>query len=190
MFWVLLGFAPIATAAPCASTESCLQAIETAQRATHRISAEFVQVKHLSLLDEPLTSTGRFTFIRPDHITLQIEQPQAATIIIDGQHVQIPDLPERERPAVAMAPIAAMFTQLGAIFSGSTQALRDGFDVTAMQHDAAIDVHLVPRAESWKRLFRVIDIRFAEPDLVAQTITLEDGFGDRLEITLRNVQRD
>ncbi|HUI25331.1 MAG TPA: outer membrane lipoprotein carrier protein LolA [Candidatus Kryptonia bacterium] len=182
-----------AAAAPCTSTESCLRAIEAAQRETHGISAEFVQVKHLSLLDEPLTSTGHFTFTRPDHITLHIEQPQPATITINGQDVQIPNLPEHERQAMAMAPLAAMFTQLGAIFSGSTAALRDGFEVTAVPvepGDDAIDVHLVPRAESWKRLFRTIDIRFAGKELLAHQIRLEDGFGDRLDITLQDVRRD
>ena len=192
VLWLILGAMP-AVAAPCTSTDTCLRAIEAAQRNTHGITAEFVQVKHLSLLDEPLTSTGRFTFTRPDHVTLQIEQPQPATITINGPDVQIPNLPEHERQAMAMAPMAAMFTQLGAIFTGSTEALRDGFDVTAFpaeQSDGTIEVHLVPRTEAWRRMFRTIDIRFGGSELVAQQIRLEDGFGDRLDITLRNIRRD
>jgi outer membrane lipoprotein-sorting protein len=192
--WGLLLIArPVVAAAPCTSTETCLHAIEAAQRATRSITADFVQVKHLSLLDEPLTSTGHFSFTRPDHVELQIQQPQPATIIINGQDVQIPNLPERDRQAVAMAPIAAMFTQLGAIFTGSTQTLQAGFEVTAQsadQGDGSIHVHLVPRVDSWKRMFRAIDIRFGGTELVAQEIRIEDGFGDRLEITLQNIRRN
>ncbi len=176
--------------ARCASTEECLRTIERAQQETYTISAEFVQVKHLSLLDEPLVSSGRFVFKRPDGILLKIEQPQAATVVIKGQDVHIPNLPERERQAMSMAPIAAMFSQLGAIFSGSTQALQTGFEVTADEDDATIHVKLVPRKPEWKRMFRTIDLQFFGPEYFARQIRLEDALGDTLEITLRALQRN
>ena len=189
-FAVVLLASPSRASAQCTSTETCLRAIEAAQQQTHTITADFVQVKHVSLLDEPLVSSGRFVFKRPDRIRLQIEQPQPAIVIINGSDVQIPNLPERDRQALAMAPTTALFTQLGAIFTGSTHALQDGFDVTATQDGAAIQVKLVPRLASWQRMFRTIEIRFAGADLMAEAIRLEDGFGDRLDITLRNVQRN
>jgi len=189
-FGVVLLASPSRASAQCTSTETCLRAIEAAQQQTHTITADFVQVKHVSLLDEPLVSSGRFVFKRPDRIRLQIEQPQPAIVIINGSDVQIPNLPERDRQALAMAPTTALFTQLGAIFTGSTHALQDGFDVTATQDGAAIQVKLVPRLASWQRMFRTIEIRFAGADLMAEAIRLEDGFGDRLDITLRNVQRN
>jgi len=190
--WLLLAAAH-APAAPCASTDACLRMLEAAQRDLHSFTADFEQVKHVSLLDEPLTSSGRFSFTRPDRITLRIDQPQPATVIINGKDVQIPNLPEQERQAMAMVPVADMFTRLGAILSGSARALQDGFDVTAAAdpegHDT-IRMHLVPRLDAWKRMFRGIDVVFAGSDLVPQAIRIEDGFGDRLEITLRNVQRN
>ncbi len=180
--------------AECTSTEACLRAIEAAQQETRTIEADFVQVKHLSLLDEPLTSSGRFVFKRPDRIRLQIDQPQPTTIVINGKDVNIPslvNLPASEKQAITMAPIAAMFTQLGAIFTGSTRALQEGFEVAARQADAdMIEVKLRPRLAAWQRLFRSIEIRFGGVDLMAQWLRLEDGFGDQLDITLRNVQRN
>lgn len=177
-------------AQPCDSTAACLRLLEAAQRQTRTITADFVQVKHLSLLDEPLVSSGRFVFKWPDRMLLQVERPQPATVVVNGSEVQIPNLPERERQAVAMAPIAAMFTHLGAIFTGSVQGLGEGVEVVAAPDGAAVVVKLVPRQEKWQRWFRALEIRFAGRELVAETIRLEDGFGDRLEITLRNVQRN
>src|SRR5262245_636016 len=98
--------------AACMSTEDCLRVIEQAQHGTQTVSAEFVQVKHVTLLDEPLVSTGRFVFKRPDRVLLRVETPQAATVAINGRDVRIPNLPERDRQALAMTPVAAMFTQL------------------------------------------------------------------------------
>jgi len=176
--------------AACQSTAACLQAIATAQQGTRTVSAEFVQVKHVTLLDEPLVSTGHFLFKRPDRIVLQVETPLAATVVIKGRDVHIPNLPERDRQAMAMAPVATMFTQLGAIFTGSVQGLEDGFEVTARPDNTGIDVTLRPRQAAWQRMYRSIELRFAGPDLTTQQIRLEDALGDHLEITMRNVQRN
>lgn len=174
----------------CSSTDTCLQAIEAAQRDTRTITAEFTQIKRVSLLDEPLTSSGRMVFKRPDHVLLEIQQPQQTRVVIAGADIHIPNLPESERQGLSMAPMATMFTQLGAIFTGATSELRAGFEVTARAAGDGVDVHLVPRDAAWQRLFRTVDVRFAGPDLLVRSIGLADGLGDSLEITLRNVQRN
>jgi outer membrane lipoprotein-sorting protein len=176
--------------ARCASTDACLQEIQHAQQEMRTLSADFVQVKCVSLLNEPLVSSGHLIFKRPDRILLKIEQPQPLTVVIKGRDVRIPNLPERERQSLTMAPTVAMFTQLAAIFTGSKQALEEGFEVTAVEDDTAIQVKLVPRNESWRRMYRDIQLRFAGPERFAQQLRLDDGLGDSLEITLRNVQRN
>lgn len=181
---------PLPAAERCASTDACLRQIEAAQRDTQSIAADFEQVKHVSLLDKPLVSRGRFVFKRPDRMRLQIVEPQPATVIINGREMLIPNLSERERQAMAMAPVAGSFTQLGAIFTGSTRVLQEGFDVNASADGDAIAVKLVPRQERWARLFKTIAIRFGGPHLMAQTIRLDDPLGDYLEITLRNAERN
>lgn len=181
------------TSAQCTSTETCLRAIATAQRETRTLTADFVQTKHLSLLEEPLESRGRFLFKRPDRIRLEITQPQPATVIVSGHDVHIPNLPESDRQAIAMAPVAAMFTQLGAIFTGSTEQLRDAFEVTAApaeQDRGAIEVKLLPRLAAWQQLFRTIEVRFGGEYLMVQEIRLADALGDRLEVTLHNAKRN
>ncbi|MGD0948105.1 MAG: outer membrane lipoprotein carrier protein LolA [Candidatus Binatia bacterium] len=171
----------------CTSTEACLRLIQQAQPDMRTMTAAYIQVKHVSLLDEPLVSSGRFIFKRPDRILLKMEQPQPLTVTITGREVHIPNLPERERQALGMAPIAAMFTQLSAVFTGSMQALEQGFEAAAVEDDSAIYVTLVPRQESWKRMFRSIQLRFAGPQLFVQKIRLDDALGDNLEITLSDV---
>jgi outer membrane lipoprotein-sorting protein len=171
----------------CTSTEACLRVIQQAQPDMRTMTAAFVQVKHVGLLDEPLVSSGRFVFKRPDNILLKMEQPQLLSVTITGREVHIPNLPERERRGLGMAPMASMFTQLNVVFTGSMQALEQGFEVAAVEDDAAIQVTLVPRQESWKRMFRSIQLRFAGPQLLVHNIRLDDALGDNLEITLSDV---
>jgi outer membrane lipoprotein-sorting protein len=187
---LLLARSTVATAT-CDSTDSCLRAIEAAQADTRSISARFTQTKHLSLLDEPLVSTGRFVFRRPDRMRLEIESPRAAVILITGRDISIPGLSESDKQQLAMTPMASMFTALGGMFSGDTAALREHFAVAARPVDGGIEVTLDPRVPEWQRLFRTIHLRFAGgPPLTMSSMRLEDALGDRLDIVMRDVQRN
>jgi outer membrane lipoprotein-sorting protein len=186
----LLVLLATAAHAACNSTDACLAAIDAAQSGTRAISARFVQTKHLSLLDEPLVSTGRFVFKRPDRMRLEIESPQPAVILINGRDVRIPGMSDAERQQLALTPMAAMFTELGAMFGGSATALRQHFQVDAQSADGAIDVTLTPTLPDWQRMFRTIRLRFTEPTLLLGSMQLDDALGDRLEIVMRDVQRN
>jgi outer membrane lipoprotein-sorting protein len=176
--------------AACESTDSCLQAVAAAQRDTRTIEADFVQVKHLGLLEEPMVSTGRFAFKQPDRVRLDVESPEPATILIDGRNVRIPGLTQQQQKGMGMAPIGAMFGQLAKIFRGDVEGLRQDFEVTAEADGADVRVRLVPRRADWKKAFRSIELRFSGGLSHLETLRLEDELGDSLEVTLRNVRRN
>ena len=187
--WLLVLLATPAYAT-CDSTASCLKVIEAAQGNTQTLRARFTQTKHLALLDEPLISTGRFVFKRPDRMRLEIQSPRPATIVINGRQVSIPGLSEGDQKQLAMTPMTAMFTELGAMFGGSAATLRQHFDVSAKPAGDAIEVTLRPTVPDWQRLFRTIGLRFAGPDLLISSMQLEDALGDHLEIAMSDVQRN
>ncbi len=186
---VALLFAPAAMAA-CDSTAACLQAIESAQADTRTVSARFTQTKHLSLLDEPLVSTGRFIFKRPDRVRLDIDTPRAATVLVNGRDIAIPGMSESDKRQIGMTPMAQLFTELGAMFGGSPSALSQHFDVEAHAVPHGVAVTLIPRLPDWQRLFRRIELTFTDPQLVLSAMRLDDALGDQLEITMTDVQRN
>ncbi len=188
---LLLALPVAASAAPCTSTATCLDAVRAAQQATGTLDARFVQTKHVALLDEPLVSTGRFRFRRPDRVRLDVETPQPATILIAGRDVRIPGLPADEQRALAASPLAAMFTELGALFAGTLDRAPAHFAMRA-QADAAGDVvvTLTPTAPAFQRLFRTIALRFGGTPLGVRSMRLEETLGDHLVVELRDVRRN
>lgn len=186
---VALTLAAPVGAAPCAGSAACLALLERAQAATETVDARFVQTKHVTLLEAPLVSTGRFRFRRPDRVRLDIESPQPSTILIAGRAVTIPGLAASEQRALAGSPMTAMFTELGALFAGRLGAAPAHFEVAARSAgDDAIEVTLTPTAPDFQRLFRTIALRFAGPQPVIHSLRLDDALGDRLEVELRDVQ--
>jgi outer membrane lipoprotein-sorting protein len=176
--------------AACASTAECLGRIEAAQRDLHTLRARFVQTKRLSLLDEPLESSGWFLFKRPDRVRWETEAPERLTVVISGREVHIPNLPESERQALAMSPLTTMLSRLGALFTGEVRALEQGFEITATDRGSAIQVELVPREEAWRQSFRRIDLAFAAPEMTIAGIRLENALGDSVEIRFEEVVRN
>lgn len=174
--------------AGCDSTAACLAAIERDRDATAGFRAAFTQVKHVSLLDEPIVSRGTISFRRPDRVRLEIAEPVRTVVIIAGTEIHVPGMSEADARAMAVAPLASMFSQLGALFSGDVAALQGGFEVTAEEAGGGIDLHLAPRDEAWRGAFRRVHLRFAGTPLVVREIRLEDTLGDRLEVTLADVE--
>ena len=179
-----------ASAAPCDSTDACLRVLAAAQATTRSVDARFVQTKHVSLLDAPLVSTGRFRFRRPDRVRLDVETPRPTTILIAGRSVTIPGLTETEQQAVADSPMATMFTELGALFAGSLDRAPAHFAIEARGTDDGVAVTLTPRAPEFQRLFRTIVLRFGGPEAVVRSMRLDEALGDHLEVELRDVRRN
>jgi outer membrane lipoprotein-sorting protein len=174
----------------CDSARACLAELETAQKETATLTARFVQTKHVSLLNEPLVSSGRFVFKRPDSVLWVVEKPEAATIFIRGSEVEIPGLSTEDSRALAMAPLMTVLPQLGSMFVGDTSKLESQFVVSAYEQDGRIVVRLRPRLEGWRKLLVQLELRFGRPDLLLREIAMTDAFGDRLDIVLHEVVRN
>ncbi|MEO8603682.1 MAG: outer membrane lipoprotein carrier protein LolA [bacterium] len=180
-----------AASASCDSTPACLKQLEAAQGDLRTLDARFTQTKTVSLLNEPLVSTGRFRFKRPDKVRLDIEAPHAATVLIDGRKVSLPGVSAADMQGMASTPITAMFTELGALLGGQLNTAPAHFQVEARAADGdGVAVTLTPTLPDWQRLFRTIGLSFAGQPLVIRSLRLDDTLGDRLEIEMRDVQRN
>jgi outer membrane lipoprotein carrier protein len=174
----------------CPSVDACLQEIEAAHRGTTKLSAEFVQIKRLRLLEEPLVAGGRLLVEPPARVVLKMERPQAMVLVIDGSDVRAPGMAAEDQAALSAAPVAQAFRQFGALLTGSLVGLRESFEIEARDEGHFLKIGLVPRHDSWKRMFEKIEVVFVRPGLEPRTVRLRDAFGDSLDITLSNVRRN
>ncbi len=173
----------------CEGSEACLRLIEQHQRSTRSLSARITQTKILSLMDQPLVSRGRFAFRAPDSVLWQLDDP-AITVRIDAQGIHIPNRPEVEKEISAMAPFHRVMREMSGLFTGDLAGASGAFTVTAGGEGDAIVVKLVPRQDSWKRLFQQIKLTFAAPHFVIRQIRMEEALGDRVEIEFSDLHRN
>ena len=114
-----------------------------------------------------------------------------ATVIIRGHDIDIPGMSEQDREAMRAAPATAAFEQFGALFAGSLTGLESRCDVHARQAGDAIAVDVIPRDEGLRRVFTQLQLRFdTVPDVRIHSISFSNALGDRVDITMTDVQRN
>jgi outer membrane lipoprotein carrier protein len=176
--------------AACPATGQCLREIEEANRDLRAIAARVVQTKHLSLLTEPLLSQGRLVFSRPDRLLWVVETPRELRIAIEGERIEVADVPAEARDALAAVPQNELLRRLGAIFAGELGALTDGFELTTEDGADVIRVSLVPREARLRESIDTIELHYVRPKLTIRTIRLRNRLGDLLEIQLDDLERN
>lgn len=185
----LLSASPGEAFARCQTKPDCMEAIRAAHRDLSTLTATIVQTKHLGLLDEPLISTGRLAFKRPDSLLLQMESPRPMRIVINGSRVSLPGLGAEAKSALTGAPTAVL-RRLQAIFAGELSTLEESFEIRATEDDAGIAVELEPRDPQMFNTVRTMELRFERPTLLLRTIRMRNALGDALEIALSDIQRN
>lgn len=173
---------------PCTDSEGCLRFLAERQASTQTVVARLKQTKHLSLLNEPLVSYGRFAFRQPDEILWRIDDPPL-TVRLGAGGIRFPGRPDIEKE-VAQAPIHHVLGTLSRILAGNLTTAGGAFAIDAQANAEVIVVRMVPQQESWRRMFRQIELSFAAPHYVVRSIRLEEALGDRLEIELSDVHRN
>ena len=167
----------------------CLAVIARANADLTSFTARVRQTKKLALLEEPLESTGRLTFQRPNRIAWRIEEPTAIRVIIDGDHMSIPGIATDDTIAATIGP-TALLRRLGALFTGNIEALADAFDVTATCREDAADVVLSALTPELEMSVSSLTLELAGPELFVRSIRMTNGVGDSLELQLHDVERN
>lgn len=171
--------------AGCGSPQQCFARMAEAQRGVSRIHAAFRQTKHVALLAEPLVSTGRFSFERPDRVRWEMVTPEPLVIEISGGAL-------RAGPPGAVAdvdggPAVGLFRDLGGLFTGAADyAGEQRFALSA--GGSPWSVVLTPRDPSVARVIGAIDVTLDPTTGGPRRVAIAERSGDRTEIELLDVQ--
>lgn len=176
-------------AASSGSDSACVADIARANGDLRSFTARIRQTKRLALLAEPLASSGRVAFERPDRIAWEIDGATPMRVILDGERIWIPGMSGAEDAGTAFGP-SRLVRRLGALFSGDLDAVGDTFHVTATCAAQRADVSLRPRTPELATAVSSLTLALAGPHLLVRRISMTNGVGDSLEIELTDVKRN
>ena len=154
------------------------------------VQSEFVQTKHLSLLQQTVVIKGRLAVQQPDRLSWQVLDPIHYTLVIDGSTLRQWDEESGKVQTMSLAgnPVfKVVVTQLRAWFSGQFDLLTQDFIVEAEAASALPRLIFTPREGSFAcKVIRRVVLTFREDKRYIQDMTIEELSGDRTGMMFTN----
>ncbi len=149
-------------------------------------AARFVEKKYLSILDQPVESSGELLFIAPARLEKRTLKPKAETLVLDGdvltierrrrKHVlQLKDYPE----------LAGMIESIRATLAGDRKALERVYHLTLRGDSERWTLVLIPLDAKVGGVVARIRIEGVQDDV--RTVEILQSDGDR---SLMSIQKN
>lgn len=145
---------------------------------TESIRAEFKQEKHLSILEEIITSKGTFLFKKENKVRWNYTQPFNYLIIINGDKIHIND--EGKQKSYD-ANSSKMFGQINKIVVGTAKGtLFSDPDYTTQfkENSNYYEIHLVPKNNKLRDYVNEIYLYLDKNDLTVYKLKMVEKNGD------------
>ena len=168
---------------PAADTNTVITQWLAAQTHFTTWSADFVQTRSFKTLQQPLISTGRVWFAKPNWFRWELGRPAQTIAVRDDTQLLViyPRLKRAERYPVRSGQPGPLSEALGLLDAGFPQSRADfdaRFRVAALQRtDAAWLLELQPASASARRLMPVVRVTLAQETflLLANELVFPDG---------------
>lgn len=146
--------------------------------------ARFEEEKRLAALAEPLRSTGRLLYRRPDRLEKITGWPEPESLIVDGDRLVVTSGQEAPRVVdlAAHPEVRAAVDAVRGPLSGDLAALRRSFAVTASGTAASWRLLLIPTDPAAAQLLARVEVDGAGDAPRAVTVEQANGDQDRLTI--------
>jgi Outer membrane lipoprotein carrier protein LolA-like len=147
--------------------------------------ALFREEKRLAALSEPLITTGRLHYRRPDWLEKRTEAPITERLLVDGDRVQLDTVAEGRRIFnLTQAPeLRALVEAVRAPLAGDATTLRRSFQIRIDGTLAEWRLDLVPLDERVAHFLRQVRLAGSGSD-VLETLSVQAN-GDELAMQIR-----
>lgn len=153
------------------------------------MQCDFVQTKHLRMLNEKMVSRGKMYYQQGNRLRWEYTSPYAYTFVINGSKVLIR---QNKRSDVINVNQSKMFKEIARIMMNSVvgNCLNDkrDFKVSLTGYSSEYIATLYPQQKQMKMLFQKIILHFHKTRSVVTWVELIEKKGDRTIIELKNIK--
>jgi len=153
---------------------------------TTSISADFIQVKEMSFMEEKVTSSGRFYFMKEKQMRWEYTEPFSYVIILNDDRFRIID---EGKSKDFDAGSNRMFVEISEVMTGmvnGTLLKSDQFVTTWFEAGGYYKAELVPAGATLKDYLSKIELKLNKADLSVDELMMFERSGDYTRITFRN----
>lgn len=141
---------------------------------TNTLQAEFRQVKSTPLFDEPIVSSGTFSYAKPEKVRWEEFKPESYYFVLSGDQFSKVnrETGRLEEGSEYEGRIIKRFI-LGTMDGSLLESGR--FEVSVESVGQQVSLHLVPNRSSMRRYIQSIDLTFHRETLFLEQMTMHES---------------
>ena len=167
--------------------EEVLARLEERMSAVQSLKANFVQEKHLAILDQPLVLRGSIFMQKPDLFAWHVKEPLRYSMVIEGETISQWDEDTGQVQKISLSrnpPFKVAIRQMRGWFSGAYRSMRGEYEVTVLDEDP-ISITFVPRISTFaQELIERVTIIFESDERYIRQIRIVERRGDSTLLSL------
>ena len=186
---VLLWSLPaLAKPAPAAKAPPTIDALLAGLAKAPGLYARFTEEKHLTLLQQPLVTTGSIYFAPPARFARVTEKPMPSTLVVDGNQLRFGNADGQESMNLGANPVARLFADAFVmLLSGNRTGLERIFKMQLVPAPGGEDWRLVltPRVAPMDKMIKELELR--SRGFIVKELTVRESSGDWTHTTFSDV---
>lgn len=186
---VLMLVCASAAFAQSAADAKIIQQINAVASKMRTMQCDFVQTKHMKMLNDKMVSHGKMYYQQSDKLRWEYTSPYTYTFVLNGSKVL---LSKGKRNDVINVNQSKFFKEIARIMMNSVvgKCLSDKKDFRTSIATANSEwiATLVPQRKEMKQMFQKIVLHFNKSRKMVSTVELVEKKGDRTVIQLTNVK--
>lgn len=150
--------------------------------------ARFTEEKHLTLLKQPLVTTGSIYFAPPARFARVTEKPIPSTLVVDGNQLRFGNADGQESMNLGANPVARLFADAFVmLLSGNRAGLEKIFKMQLVPAPGGEDWRLLltPRVAPMDKMIKELELR--SRGFIVKALTLRETNGDWTRTTFSDV---
>ncbi|OJV52540.1 MAG: hypothetical protein BGO31_07800 [Bacteroidetes bacterium 43-16] len=169
-----------------ANTSALQQALAKNAQATQSISSDFGQVKHMKMLNDKVSSKGKFYYKQSDKVRIEYTSPFSYLLVMNGGMISVKENGKvskiNTRNSLTMQSVnkIMMDCMRGTVFNNKD------FSVKAYGSSAQYLLTLSPVSSAVKGLFKNIDVYINKADNQVVKLIMTENGGDYTEMSFSN----
>lgn len=173
------------------SNADALRRISTAASQMCSMQCDFVQTKHMKMLNETLTARGHMYYQQADKLRWEYTSPYQYTFIMNGQRVLLDSGRRRDVIDVNQSKIFREIARImmSSVTGSSLSDTRD-FRATVATTQKEYVATLTPQRREMKQMFQRVVLHFNRQTATITEVEIVEKKGDRTVIELRNVKKN
>lgn len=188
LFTLMLSLLPTLVMAQQSEAET-IREIERTSASIESLECDFVQTKHLKMLNDKMVSYGKMYYQQPNMLRWEYTSPYTYTFMLSGNHVL---LKNAQRQDVIDVDKNKMFKEIARMMmssvTGSSLSDSDTFDIDIATVGNEWVATLVPKRGNMKQMWKSLVLHFDRAAKSVTKVEMREHSGDTTVIELSNVR--